>query len=74
MSFEDECIKADKRYRAGKDPVHSGEEHWGRAREVQRKLKRGSIPSTWNQPEWSLDRLYWHFHHVAEQARLRGLR
>ena len=72
MGFADECSKADRRYRAGKDPVYIKPEHWDRARDVQRKLKRGSIPSTWAQPEWSLDRLYWHIQHVHEQARLRA--
>jgi hypothetical protein len=73
MSFQDECDKADGRYRAGKDPVHTEAEHWARARDVQGKLRRGSIPSTWDRPEWTLDRLYWHSMHVAEQARLRLL-
>ncbi len=73
MSFEDECIKADGRYRAGKDPIALDPEHWDRAREARRKLQRGSIPSTWDRPEWTLERLYRHLQHVADQARLRGL-
>lgn len=71
MSFADECKKADGRYRAGKDPVHIDAEHWALTRGVQAKLRRGSIPPSWDRPEWGLERLYWYFQDRAEQARLR---
>jgi hypothetical protein len=71
MAFRDDCKEADQRYRAGKDPLHIDPKRWEIARDVQRKLRRGSIPPSWNRPEWTLDRLYWHFQHSAEQARLR---
>lgn len=72
MSFRDECDQADRRYRAGKDPIQIEPERWAKAREAKRKLRSGAIPSSWDRPEWTLDRLYWHFQRSAEQARLRA--
>ena len=72
MSFREMCERADRRYKWGDSPEYIEPEGWARAREVQAKLRRGSIPPTWNRPEWTLERLHAHFLHVANQARLRA--
>jgi len=73
MSFESACAEADRRWQTGKAPKHIAADRWARAREVQRRLRNGSIPSTWDDDErWSIDRLYWHLQRMAEQRRLAG--
>jgi hypothetical protein len=75
MSFEERCAEADRRYQTGKAPQYISADRWARARDTQRKLYHGSIPSTWDDNErWPIERLYWQLQRVAEQRRLRGRR